>query len=172
MTNRRKATFPAVLTPEMVSVVVDTREKTPWDLSPMNMVSDTLRCGDYALAGLRNAIRIERKTLDDLLGCVGRNRERFEREMSHMLAYPCRMLVVEATWQTILSGNFRHSKLTAAQVVASLDGWQAKGINVVLAGTRKEAQRYASRVLFAAAKKHWKHFRELAKELSTKGDDE
>ena len=126
------------------------------------MVTGHLDCGDYALSWLPNAIRIERKSLPDLLGCVGRQRKRFDAEMNRMLAFPCRMLIVEASWGQITQGVYGASQLHSSQVQGSLDAWQARGVNVVLAGDRSRAQEYAKRILYAAVKSNWKRLREMA----------
>lgn len=89
--------LPAALKPENVVALIDTREQLPLDLSPLRVQVGTLDTGDYVLLGCDH-IRIERKSLDDLLGCIGRDRERFDREVIRLLAYPVRVLLVEATW--------------------------------------------------------------------------
>lgn len=68
--------IPSELKPEQVVAVVDTREQLPLDLAPLQTVAGTLSTGDYSVRGLEHAIAIERKSLGDLLGCVGQHRER------------------------------------------------------------------------------------------------
>ena len=87
----------AELRPENVTVITDSRERKPLDLSPLQTITGTLATGDYGLQALPNACSIERKSLDDLLGCVGRGRQRFDREVQRLLAYPTRVLLVEST---------------------------------------------------------------------------
>ena len=107
--------LPAKLLPSSVIVIIDSREQLPLDLSPLRTVQGTLATGDYSLLGLEHLICIERKSLDDLLGCVGRDRERFERELQRMMAYPVRVLLVEATWAEIELGQWR-SKVTSSNI--------------------------------------------------------
>src|SRR4051812_30744277 len=94
-----KSLFPAELRPEQVTAVIDTREQLRLDLSPLKTVDGTLATGDYSVFGLENFIAIERKSEADLLSCIGQERERFEREIMRLLAYPVRCLIVESTWQ-------------------------------------------------------------------------
>lgn len=54
-----------------VLVLVDTRELTPLDHAPLSTKSATLTAGDYTAVGLENVLVIERRSLDDLLGCSG-----------------------------------------------------------------------------------------------------
>ena len=100
--------IPAQLQPEQVLALIDTREQLPLDLSPLQTGSATLATGDYSVKGLENIVAVERKSEGDLLGCVGRERERFEREVQRLLAYPVRCLVVESTWSAIELGHWRY----------------------------------------------------------------
>ncbi|MGN6544490.1 MAG: hypothetical protein ACTHK7_05545, partial [Aureliella sp.] len=75
--------LPAKLDPAAVTAIVDTREQTPLDLAPLRVQPGTLDTGDYALAGC-DSVRIERKSLPDLIACVGRERDRFDREIERL----------------------------------------------------------------------------------------
>lgn len=144
--------LPAKLNPEDVTVLVDTREQQPWDLSPLRMESGTLQSGDYSLAadGLRDLIRIERKSLPDLVGVVGAGRDRFEREIERLQAFPTRVLIVEANWSDIDKGDWR-GKVTPKTVRNSLGSWMVRGLNVVMAGNRERAQEIARELRHIAA---------------------
>jgi ERCC4-type nuclease len=144
-----------------VTVVVDTREQLPLDLSPLRTISGTLTTGDYSVLGLESVVAVERKGLGDLLGCVGTERERFEREVMRLLAYPVRCLVAEATWQDLERGEWR-SKVTPQAAVGSVLGWIASGLPVIMAGDHERAGRCVSRLLFTAARRRWRELRALA----------
>lgn len=75
-------------------------------MSPLLAKAATLATGDYSLLGLESHVCIERKSREDFLGCVGRERERFDREIQRMLAYPVRVLLVETTWPEIEMGGW------------------------------------------------------------------
>ena len=157
---KNTTTTPAELKPEMVTAICDTREQTPLDLSPLRSESGTLTTGDYSVRGLEHVVAVERKSLPDLLGCIGRDRERFDREVQRLLAYPTRALVVESTWAEIEAGNWR-SKVTPAAAMGSLLGWIAQGLPVVMCGDHERAGRYVGRLLFIAARRRWRENREL-----------
>jgi len=154
--------LPAELKPESVTAVIDTREQLPLDLSPLQTITGTLVTGDYSVVGLEHVVAIERKSLSDLLCCVGRERERFDREVQRLLAYPVRALVVEATWPQIEAGEWR-GQVKPAAVIGSLLGWIAAGLPVILAGDHARAGHYVSRLLFTAARRRWRECRELVK---------
>lgn len=153
--------IPATLAPESVTAMIDTREQTPLDLSPLRTEPATLDTGDYSARGLEQVIRVERKSLGDLVACVGRERERFDREVQRLLAYPVRILLVESTWTDIEAGNWR-GKVTPAAVEGSLLGWMAAGLQVELVGDHVRAGRFASRILYITARRRWRELRALA----------
>lgn len=152
--------LPAELSPELVTAVVDTREQLPLDLAPLRSVTGTLATGDYSVRGLEHVVAVERKSLSDLLGCVGQHRERFDREVQRLLAYPTRALVVESTWDEIEAGDWS-SKVTPAAAVGSLLGWIAAGLPVVMTESHERAGRVVSRMLFIAARRRWRETRML-----------
>lgn len=153
--------LPSQLDPSQVVALVDTREQTPWDLAPLRTETGTLATGDYSVRGLESMVAIERKSLPDLLGVIGRDRERFDREVQRLAAYPVRALIVEASWADIEAGEWRGS-VTPQAALGSLLGWIAGGLPVVMAGDRKRAGVYASRLLYLAARREWRRLRTLA----------
>ena len=79
-------------------ILADTRE--PWPHPWGRFLPDgwiiergTLDTGDLALAALPEGAVVERKTASDMAGCIGKDRERFERELRRG-RYVWRMVVV------------------------------------------------------------------------------
>lgn len=157
---RIKSPLPAELRPDHVVAIIDTREQMPLNLAPLKMIRCGLATGDYSVLGLEMVVALERKSLPDLVACVGKERERFEREVQRLLAYPVRALIVEGTWTDIEAGNWR-SKVSPNAVLGSLLGWIARGLPIVMAGDHERAGRYAARVLFTAARRRWQESRAL-----------
>ena len=153
-------TIPAELPPATVVAIVDTREQCPLDLHPLRAELGTLTTGDYSVRGLENHVAIERKSLGDLLGCIGQDRERFDREVIRLLAYPVRALVVESTWDELEAGQWR-SKITPAAAVGSILGWVAMGLPVIIAGDHQRAGRFVAKLLYTAARRRWRESRLL-----------
>lgn len=58
-------------------------------------------------AGLTDRVTVERKALADLVACLGRERERFERELQRGVALDAFTVVVEASRQDVAAGNYR-----------------------------------------------------------------
>lgn len=143
------------LTPSDITALIDTREQTPLDLSPLKTERATLTTGDYSVRGLEQEIAIERKSMPDLLGVVGRDRARFDREVKRLLAYPTRALVIEGSWREIESGNWR-SSIPPQTVLGSILGWIAYGLPVIMAGNSTHAAKYVGHILFLAARRRWR----------------
>ena len=99
--------LPSSIDPADVTAVVDTREQAPFDLSPMKTERATLTTGDYSIKSLEHIVAIERKSLPDLVQCVGRDRKRFVRELQRLKAFPVSAVIVESTWSTIESGSWK-----------------------------------------------------------------
>jgi len=153
------------LKPESVIAIIDSREQLPLNLSPLRTALGTLATGDYALLASPDVCRVERKSLPDLVACVGSERERFDREVARLLAYPVRILVVEATWQQIESHEATmpqwRGKVSRESVIGSLLNWQAQGLSIHMAGDHHHAGRYVARLLFTIARRRYRELREF-----------
>jgi DNA excision repair protein ERCC-4 len=156
----QEITLRADLRPEDVTAIIDSREQLPFDLSPLKSKIDTLDAGDYSVRGLENQIAVERKSLADLVGCCGVERERFERELQRLLSYATRAVVVEASWADLERGEWR-SKLTPQSATGSVLSWIGSGVPFLFASSREAAQRATSRLLFSAARHRYREIRGL-----------
>lgn len=91
------------------NVIIDNQEKKPWDfsgklpskLSIKSTSIKNLEYGDYTLDGydkpeFKNSLIIERKaSAEELLGNVGKNWERFQRELDGLRKYNYAVILVE-----------------------------------------------------------------------------
>ncbi len=134
------------------TIIIDTREQSPFTFAHMAVEAGTLDTGDYSITGLTDLIAVERKSLPDLLTCVGRERSRFKRELQRLKAYQYRLLVIEADAAQIEAGEWR-GKITPAHVSGSLAAWTAQyAIPVWLGGAHDQCGRFVERYLFQAAR--------------------
>lgn len=93
-----------------MKIVIDTREQMPFQfyMFECTAVSGTIPTGDYSIAGLVDRCAVERKSLDDFLGCLtGEGRERFEQELARAAGLDCFAVVVEASIQEMAEGRYR-----------------------------------------------------------------
>lgn len=79
-----------------LTIKIDSREQQPYKFA-MPCEVGKLDAGDYSITGLEDYIAIERKTIDDLIGCLTTGRERFEKELYRAQTLDYFALIVEAT---------------------------------------------------------------------------
>ena len=79
------------------TILVDGREQRAWQFENLPSKIASLTTGDYSLAGLQHCVAVERKSLDDLLSCIGIRRDRFKRELARLRGFRFRALVIEAS---------------------------------------------------------------------------
>ncbi|HRR82454.1 MAG TPA: hypothetical protein P5532_12855 [Planctomycetota bacterium] len=119
-------------------IVVDTRESLP--LGFLGSAKVGLPTGDYTVAGMEGRVAIERKTLSDLFTCVGRERDRFERELERLAAMERAAVVVEGSLADVRHG-VEFSRVHPSSVINSMIGWWARhGIAFWLAGNRRDGR--------------------------------
>jgi hypothetical protein len=151
--------FPAELRPEQVVAIVDTREPNPVPIGLPYEIA-TLNTADFGLKAMPGLCAYESKTEDDLLAFAGINRPRADREIERMLAFPCRGIVAQTTWDRLEAGHWR-SKVTPSAVIGSLLGWGSMGIPIYLVANRERAGQLISRLLFIAARREYRKLRGL-----------
>ncbi len=162
-TTRQRSIIPAEIPPDRLVCVIDSREQTPADVSPLRSVRGTLQSGDYSLLHLEGTVAIERKSLSDLLSCIGGSRERFERELERLRAFPYRAVVVECSWETFQRGEWR-SEVTAASAVGSVLAWQLSGVPFIFARDHADAGKTIARMLSIVGRRAWRQLRGLAQD--------
>jgi ERCC4-type nuclease len=145
----------------------DRREQLGYLESELGLpvVDVTMDTGDYCIAASHQAgshyAIVERKSLQDAISCCTSERERFERELVRMRAYPARCLVIESSWEEIERGEWR-SKATPSVIIGSLLAWMNDGLPVILAGNRERAAKHTARFLYTAARRRWRECRAFA----------
>lgn len=120
-------------------VVIDTREQAPFTFAAMSnwiggTVSRKLDVGDYSIVGMERLLRLERKSLTDLITTLMQCRKRFFKECESLAKFRHAALLIEATYEDVKS--FYHEDLcTSAHpnaVSGSLDAVEARfGIPVI-----------------------------------------
>lgn len=147
----------------MMTVVVDSREQVPFSFAHERYEARTklgaLTVGDYSLAELEDKVAVERKSLPDLVLCLGRERERFERELQRGAALDAFAVVVEASWAELAGGQYR-SQLNPHSACQSVLAFMSRyRVPFIFAGSRSAAE-YACwgflRQYLEGARKRWK----------------
>lgn len=132
--------------------IQDSREQAPLNLAPMRMEVAGLDTGDYSVKGYQDYIRIERKSLSDLVQCVGRERERFDREMVRLRGFRFCAVVVEGNWRDVMTGDFGRSRVHPNAVMGSCHSWQRRGVPIMFLGNPVAAASWVRGYMFNCAR--------------------
>lgn len=141
--------------PAPVTVVIDTREQTPWRFADDELVtvSRCLAAGDYSVDGLETQIALERKSLDDFVQTVIHARERFERELQKLAAYQLAAVVVEGSYRDLAGHNYRSLAHPSSVFGLAAAIYVDHGVPVLFLENAAIAARFAARVLKRYARK-------------------
>ena len=125
-------------------VAIDNREQLAYSFQGYDCTTEaaTLSVGNYSLAGFTDKIACERKSLDDLLGCLTAGRERFEKELARARSLDRFCVIVEASFEDLARGVYR-SAMRPHSACQSVIAWQIRyGTPFIFAGSRKAAEYY------------------------------
>lgn len=126
-----------------MNLLIDTREQSPFLFNgyDCNIIFGTVTTGDYSLVGMDSRCAVERKSLDDLLGCLtGAGRERFERELQRAKGLDAFAVVVEASMQDMAEHKYRSKMLPHAALQSVLAFTMRYRTPFIWAGSRKGAE--------------------------------
>lgn len=143
------------------TILVDDREGLPYSFHGIRAVGTRRRdvfevptrrlrlaTGDYSVAGLDGHVTVERKSLGDLFGTLGQNRQRFREEHVRMAAMDCAAVIIEASLEEVLCRPPRESKLSPASVVGTWMSWTCRfGVPWFWAEDRRLAEILTFRLL-------------------------
>jgi len=127
-----------------VKIVVDSREQAPFPFADYDaeVVEGALTAGDYSLVGLESLVAVERKSLPDLVACLGRERPRFERELERLRGFESAAVVVESPMSALALGEYRSAlnpKAAYESVVAFMCRYR---LTFYFAQDRRGAERF------------------------------
>ena len=145
-----------------MTIIVDSREQAPFafehDRYGVQIQQGALTVGDYSLVGLTDKVAVERKSLPDLVQCLGRERERFERELQRGAALDAFAVVIEAAWPDLAGGNFR-SQLNPHAACQSVLAFMSRYRTPFLFAGSRPAAEYVTwgflRQFLEGARKRW-----------------
>jgi len=133
-------------------IIIDTREQHPWAFpagGPFDgPVRAALPVGDYSLAGYEDRLFVERKNLDDFVGSVILQRERFLAELQRGLdssAYGC--IIIEGTAEDVYRHYYQSQAHPASVMGATFAITRDYGYPVIFGGPRHVCIEWAARFL-------------------------
>lgn len=149
-----------------IAIKIDSREKQPYQFEIPSKVA-ALDVGDYSILGLEDCIAIERKTVDDLIGCLTSDRERFEKELYRSRSLDYMALVVEATLSDIVNHNYR-SEMQPKAAIQSLLAFSIRyKLPVWFCESRQYGQRVTGSLLLKYCREIEKQFEQIQKGAKT-----
>jgi ERCC4-type nuclease len=154
---------PEKLQQEQIVAVCDSREQRPLVLT-IPTIRAALPYGDYSLRGMEHRIAIERKSISDLCGCVGRDRERFQKCIDGMEHYEYAELVIEGTPDQIALKQYI-GEVHPNAVLGSVYKWTNRRIRLTWAGSAHAASSHVSRRLLMLAREYYVEARKTLKYL-------
>lgn len=83
------------------TIVVDTRERLPYNFYGCDVVHKKLDVGDYSIEGFEDTFAVERKSMDDLAQTLGRGHSRFVREMNRGVDMDRIVVVIEGNYSDV-----------------------------------------------------------------------
>lgn len=104
-------------------IVVDSREVLP--IGFPGATTKMLPTGDYSILDMEHRVTLERKTLADFYACVGKERNRFERELKRMVEFEYAAVIIESSLANILQG-YEYSRVHPHSAIGSILAWSVK----------------------------------------------
>lgn len=125
------------------TIQVDSREQAPLTITRFPVEVVGLPVGDYGIKGFSDWTRpyfaIERKSIDDLAGSLGRERDRFMREIEKLRQFRFAGLVIEADRAQVEMKHYV-SQIAPSSILATLDALAVRcNLHVFWAGDRAGA---------------------------------
>ena len=151
-------------------VTVDTREQTPLPITRLPVMAGTLVTGDYSFCGGEALFSVERKTIADLVSCcMGKYRDRFERELHRLRGYTFKRLLIVGTRKDIQTHQYR-TNVNPRAILASLSAFEVRyDVPVVFEPTPDAAARRVESWVWWAAREHVENMNTLLRTTQERG---
>jgi len=132
--------------PAMPPILIDTREQRPWVFELPSRKATVATGADYTVQGFEAEIGIERKSLQDLVGSLTQERERFGRSLAALRTRPWRCVIVEGNLSSLLAGWYR-GKVSPNALLGTVAAIMADGVPICFCDDATHAARLAERLL-------------------------
>jgi DNA excision repair protein ERCC-4 len=135
--------------------IIDTREQQPYAFGPAQIttVRRALAAGDYSVEGMEEIVAVERKTVEDFVKTVIRERERFDRELEKLAGYTAACVVVEGSLSDLLDANYRCGAHPNSVLGAAMSIIVDRSIPIYFCGDRQAARTFVEAYLLRCARK-------------------
>jgi hypothetical protein len=134
------------------TIIIDTREQTPWDFENYVTANRKLDTGDYSIDGLENIFTIERKrSVSEIANNI--SEKRFDDVLNRLQVYQHKFILLEFTLNNVLDypvGStvpkklWHNLKITGKYILKYLTEINIKyGIHTIYCGNRDNAEEVA-----------------------------
>ena len=135
------------------TILIDTREQTPFTLAGYTTRIATLKTGDYSLDGYEDKVAVERKSKEDAYGCVGAGRKRFTDCLERLSQLDRAAIVIERSIEDFDQCPPPRTRIDSAMAIGSYISWSCKyRIPVFWCHNKLYAERITVRFLAAYIK--------------------
>jgi len=91
-------------------IIVDSREQKPYFTKNVEVAG--LKTGDYSIKGYEDRIAIERKSIADLFGTLGKGNKRFKKELERSRSLEYFAIIIDGTFRQVRDKDFPDSYRT------------------------------------------------------------
>ncbi len=160
------------LADRLPTVVIDSREQWPLPIQRLPTIRAGLYSGDYSVTGLENVFAVERKSVDDLVGCcVNSNRERFEHELHRLRGFRFKRLLIIGHREQVERGDYT-SRITPPAVLGTLAAFEIRyDCPVCWADTPEAAASLVERWAWYFAREHVEAINNLFRNAQPKQEE-
>ena len=142
------------LAERLPTIVIDTREQTPLPFSRLPTIRDGLYTADYSVAGMDSEFGVERKSIDDLVGCCcGSSRDRFMHELQRLRGFRFARLLIVGRESDVIAHRYR-SRIKPAAVLGTVAAIQARFVPAVWIASAADAGAVVEEWAWWAAREH------------------
>ena len=145
-------------------IVRDSREQAPFAFSglPVEVSVGALEAGDYSVRGFERSVAVERKALQDLVGCLSGERDRFKRELARLQGYDAAAVVVEAPAVMLRTGRYL-GRLDSGAAWQSVLAFSVRfRVPFIFCADRADAEAVTFDLLRHYARDRWRELQALA----------
>lgn len=136
-------------------IMIDTRERKPWDFPRCKTRKATLDVGDYSIYGYKKFIVVERKAWWDFIGCISTTKRRdkfFSGQVAKLLKIEKSMIVVEGPPNFTNPRTKRYDRAIEPIMYNGVAQLSAMGLPVFVSQTVPQARNVALHFLHHAMK--------------------
>ena len=146
-----------------LQIIRDTREQDGFSFVgfPCTVETGTLATADYSLVGFTDRIGIERKSLPDLVACLGVERDRFQRELARLRGFDAACIIVDQPQSVLRLGHFRSRMDAGAAWQSCLALSMRFRVPFFWAENRADAERICFDCLRHFARDRWRELQAL-----------